>query len=196
MNQKPFVREKTICMPPSTSTTNNNKNRGLKAIIRFHIYARQIQPFFPRNATCIVWLIQIFSKNTHTHTHLTYDSIRFDSFRDSLLYRANFHDNRQYCALCIGSKQNHVQCTCTCTTDIYVSSLAYAPIFVLANSPNGINKSNIFQTRSRTGRTERKREKRRKSWMRVVRWRKINWELKNKMKMRNQRVRGFFFFLC
>lgn len=48
---------------------------------------------------------------------------------------------------------------CTCTTDIYVSSLAYAPIFVLANSPNGINKSNIFQSRSRTGRTEKEREK-------------------------------------
>lgn len=112
--------------------------------------------FFPVMPRVLYGWYKYFQR---TYTHLTYDSIRFDSFRDSLLYRANFHDNRQYCALCIGSKQNHVQCTCTCTTDIYVSSLAYAPIFVLANSPNGINKSNIFQSRSRTGRTEKEREK-------------------------------------
>lgn len=111
-----------------------------------------------------------------SNVYLTYDLIQSNSIR--LVSRFafgsyKFHDKRQYCALCIGSKQHmysvHVP-------QIYVSSFAYVPIFVLAESPNGINKRSIFQSVEQT-------KKNSQIWMR--RWMKKN---QSRIEIENENV--------
>lgn len=90
---------------------------------------------------------------TFEKAHLTYDTIRFVSIRDSFLashQNSTINVNIVRCVLGISRTYTlffFVQSTHhnAIHLHIHISNFAYAPIFALANSPNEINTSNIFQ---------------------------------------------------